>query len=97
MIRLLKISGHSLEPELTAGDFVVILTAFRRISKGDYVALKRSGYPDMIKEVTKVNKQGYFVEGSHSCSVDSRTFGYVTGQEIFGRVILKIRSKRARA
>ena len=43
----------------------------------------------MIKQVTKINDNGYYVEGTTPYSLDSSVFGYLTKEEILYKVIYK--------
>lgn len=87
-MRLMRVKGQSMVPRLMPGDFVVI-AKWLPIRKGSLIIFKKPGYGKMIKEVISKDV-GYEVRGSHQNSVDSRTFGPVSKQEIIGRVLFSI-------
>ena len=96
MLRLVKVSGHSLEPVYRDGDFVLaskIPILFGRIKTGDVVVLKHKAYGLMIKMVEKLDLQAdrIYVVGLHEDSVDSRTFGPVGMKDLAGKVLWHIR------
>lgn len=91
MIRLLRVRGQSLSPEIEDGDFVLTLRLpiFFPIRVGDTIVFHKSPYGILIKQVESLDdqKQIYWVRGSHPQSLDSRAFGFVEASEIVGKVI----------
>lgn len=43
----------------------------------------------MIKQVTKINDNGYYVEGTTPYSLDSSIFGYLKKKQILYKVLFK--------
>ena len=96
MLRILKISGDSLQPELESGDFVVISKIpirLGRLTKGDLVAFNQPGLGLLVKQVAEVEAGGQAVVllGTRPESVDSRTFGAVPRERLVGKVIYRVR------
>lgn len=95
MLRILRISGLSLEPEYREGDFVVcskIPFMFREPQPGDVVVFIHGLYGLLIKRVERIEPDGgIFVVGSHAHSIDSRTFGPVARSALLGRVVTHVR------
>ena len=99
MLRLLKISGNSLEPEYIEGDFVLVskipfLHSHPR--PGDVVAFLHHEHGTMIKQVQSVSGDGrsLFVVGTHPLSVDSRHFGPIASHSVLGKVIWHVKKPR---
>ena len=87
-----KIVGHSMEPTFNPGD-VVLISSFPYILRnpmvGDLIVLKREKY--IIKRIEKIKENKFFVVGDNKKeSTDSRKFGWVSRNEIVGKIILKI-------
>ena len=98
MIKILRVTGRSLEPDFQDGDFVLvskILFFFRRARRGDVVAFLKEPYGLMIKRVEYLTPAGeLFVLGTHPASVDSLQFGSIHRQEILGKVIGHVKKPR---
>ena len=94
MLKVLRISGQSLTPEYQEGDYVVVASFWRRPVPGDLIVFRNEKHGTMIKKLKAISadENGYFVIGSHPRSIDSRQFGPVGRQDVFGRVIWHIRS-----
>jgi signal peptidase I len=96
MLRLIKVSGHSLEPVYRDGDFVLVSKIpilFGRLKTGDVVIFYHKSYGLMIKKVERMDLQAdrIYVVGMHEDSVDSRTFGPVGKKDLAGKVVGRIR------
>ena len=98
MLRLLKIQGHSLFPDIREGDFV--LTArfpfpAGKIRVGDLIVFNQPGHQQMIKRVHQVldGARAFDVRGTQIDSTDSRNFGPVAKANVSGKVIWHIRQK----
>jgi signal peptidase I len=94
MLKLLKISGNSLNPEYQNGDFVMISKIpflFVPPSPGDIIAFRQPGYGLLIKRIQHITPGGEVtVIGSHPESIDSRVFGPVKRKNILGKVFWHI-------
>jgi signal peptidase I len=95
MIKILRISGRSLEPDFQDGGYVVVSKLpfyFRRARRGDVVAFNKAPYGLLIKRVEYLTPAGeLFVLGTHAASVDSLQFGPIRQQEVLGKVIVQVR------
>ncbi len=95
MLRFLKVSGVSLEPEYHHGDYVLVARLPGRLASyepGAAVAFRQPGYGLLIKKVARVDPGGCLtVIGLGASSVDSRDFGPVQPEAVLGRVIWHIR------
>jgi signal peptidase I len=93
MIRLLRVRGQSVSPQVEDGDFVLVLKLpiFFPIRVGDLIVFRKAPYGILIKQVSDlVDKgNGFWVCGTHPASVDSHTFGVVQAQEVLGKVIAR--------
>lgn len=95
-IKILKISGDSLNPCYKNGDFVISCKTpifLDKIYPGDIVVFNHHEFGIMIKKVMHLNKKGteIFVMGTTDNSIDSRQFGFISPREIIGKVIFHIR------
>lgn len=95
LVKLLKVTGQSLMPEVQEGDFVLAskIPFFLSPPKaGDLVVFRHPAYGIMIKRVQQILPQGerIVVSGTHPASIDSRTFGPIHTRTILGKVIWHI-------
>jgi nickel-type superoxide dismutase maturation protease len=93
MFSRFKVVGHSMKPLFKAGDFVVINRLsylFSQPKPGDIVAVRHPKERNkiLLKKIKReYPKKGYFVVGiNQSDSHDSRAFGLVGKDLIFGKV-----------
>lgn len=95
MLKLLKVSGQSLQPLCEDGDYVLAVhpRLAGAIRPGDIVVFRHSVYGTMIKQVERVLPESdeIYVVGTHDRSVDSRQFGAVSRQAVIGKVIWHIK------
>ncbi|MBQ49638.1 MAG: hypothetical protein CMP10_19820 [Zetaproteobacteria bacterium] len=99
MLKMYRIQGSSLSPDVAEGSYVLTISwslplFFRRfltIKIGDLVVFRKEGYPLMVKRVKKKSDQGLEVAGTHPHSVDSNQYGTVKDSEILSKVFWIIR------
>ncbi len=96
MLRLIKVRGHSLYPDVRDGDFVLAARVpfpSGKIRAGELIVFRQPGYGTLIKRVRRVLEDGraYEVRGTQIESTDSRNFGPVPLDRVIGRVIWHIR------
>ena len=95
-LRILKIRGHSLHPDIREGDYV-LAAGFPfpsgKIRVGDVIVFRQPGYGMLIKRVGKLLEVGraFEVHGTQVESTDSRNFGPVPQERVIGKVIWHIR------
>ena len=91
MLQLFKISGDSLYPFYKNGQRVVCHRVFpsTKIHIDDTVVFEKKHYGMMIKKVTSIEGNSYFVEGTNPFSTDSRNFGTLEKEEIKYKVLFK--------
>lgn len=80
-----EVAGSSMEPTLSAGDWLLVSPAAPIV--GDVVVVEhplRAGLL-LVKRLKRIDSSGYWVEGENSESDDSRSFGAVT--EVRGTVV----------
>ncbi len=91
MLRLFKVTGDSLRPEVLDGDIVLLLTWrwLWRLKPGDRVVFRQPTYGTLIKKIERMGPgQGQvFVAGTHAASVDSYVFGPIDQNQIIGVVV----------
>jgi signal peptidase I len=97
-MKILKISGRSLEPDYRDGDYVLVSQIplfWRHARPGDVVAFNKPPYGLLIKRVEYLTPAGeLFVLGTHAASVDSLQFGPIRRQDIMGKVIGHVKRPR---
>jgi signal peptidase I len=96
MIKVLKVSGHSLTPYYQEGDFVLIVKIpffLDRLKSGDTVVFNHPVFGQMIKLVEHIEPQGelVFVSGTHTNSLDSHQLGPIPRTALLGKVIWRIK------
>jgi signal peptidase I len=99
ILKVMKVSGQSLEPAFREGDFVLVSKIpflFSKIHPGDAIVFRHPLYGTLIKIVDEVSPDGeqLFVIGLHAASTDSRLFGPIAAKEVLGKVIAHIRQPR---
>ena len=91
MMKILRITGRSLEPDFRDGDYVLVSKIpllIRPVRRGDVVAFRKPPYGLLIKRVECLTPEGeLFVLGTHTASVDSLQFGPIRRQDLLGKVI----------
>ena len=96
MLRIIKVTGSSLQPAYSDGDFVLVSkipTLLRGIRPGDVIVFQHALYGTMIKLVQQYNRahDEISVTGLQTGSVDSRHFGPIHARDVTGMVIAHFR------
>ncbi len=92
LLRIIKVTGHSLDPLYQDGDFVLVSQIpmlWRGIRQGDVVVFRHPRLGRLIKLVERLEDggQSVYVVGLDAHSSDSRTFGAIPRAQIQGKVI----------
>ena len=83
-----EVSGDSMSPQFESGDRVVVF-CWVKIQPGNVIVFAKNGLR-MIKRAIQKNAERWTVRGdNYSASTDSLDFGYVSEEEIIGRVVRK--------
>ena len=88
----MAVSGHSMEPALREGDWVLVISPRRTPRFGDVVLVRdpRKTERLLLKRVASVTSDGVVVEGDRpEYSTDSRTFGAVPLSLVLGRAAFR--------
>lgn len=101
MLRILRVTEHSLSPEYEAGDFVLIVKTpcpfkFSHLKVGDVVIFRHPYYGIMIKKIKDIYPaiEEIYVTGTHPESLDSRQFGNISFRDLLGKVVWHISGPR---
>jgi len=91
MIRLFKVSGHSLFPLFKDAErvFCIKIFNFTKLKISDIVVFDKEPYGLMIKQIKSINQDEYFVQGTDPFSIDSRDFGTMSKKEIKYKLLFK--------
>ena len=96
MIKLHKITGHSMAPAFNDGDFVV--TARRWLSQyqqQDVVVVNHETYGVIIKRIQSVLTDGRVrLQGDNRQSTSTSQLGNIERKQIIGRVCWHIKARR---
>lgn len=90
MIKVLRVRGDSLSPDIQHGDYVVGRSAaLGSVNVGDIVVFEHPMYGRLIKKIRSVDPGAETVEvvGIHPFSVDSRRFGAIPITSLTHKVI----------
>ena len=80
-----------MSPVLNHRDFIlVILKPFFKIKKGDTIIFKTQAYGMMVKKVTKKEENKLYVIGLDPSSIDSRSFGPVFYEQVYGKMLCRL-------
>lgn len=98
LLRIFKVSGHSMQPTLYYHDKVFVSNIpylFREPKSGDMIAYYDSeSKKTFIKRIKDIKNEQYYVIGDNSNdSRDSRQLGWVKRNAIIGKVIYIHKSK----
>lgn len=63
---------------------------FNNLKKNDIVVFSYEKEGLMIKKITRIDENGYYVEGTTPYSIDSSIFGYLKKEEILYKMIFRI-------
>lgn len=101
MFRILRISGDSLYPFLTDGDFVLtskIPIWLNLLKVGDIVAFMHPNLGLLIKRIDLIDRRTkqYFLLGTQPNSIDSRLLGLIDEQDLVGRVVMRVRNRSSK-
>ena len=97
------VEGTSMQPTYNPQDWLLI--RYGRFGKkrplfrlGDVVVIEREQQPGIfyIKRISEIQKkssgqESYFVRSDNDSATDSRTWGYLSKDEIVGKVITRIK------
>lgn len=97
MLKVIRISGNSLEPLFHSGDFALLWArADTRIKPRDVVAFRHPRHGLLIKRVRRITEHGeLFVQGTRPDSMDSHSFGTVPRSSVIGKVVWHIHNKQS--
>jgi signal peptidase I len=97
------VEGTSMQPTYNPQDWLLIRYGFFGkkhpfLRLGDVVVIEREQQPGIfyIKRVSEIQKmsagqESYFVRSDNDSGTDSRTWGYLSKDEIVGKVITRIK------
>jgi hypothetical protein len=91
MIKLFKVSGHSLFPLLQDGQRVLCIKLFNfsKLKISDIVVFEKEPHGLMIKQIKSIDKENYFLQGTDPFSIDSRDFGTIHREDIKYQVLFQ--------
>ncbi|MEZ4180353.1 MAG: S24/S26 family peptidase [Candidatus Doudnabacteria bacterium] len=84
-LKIFRINGHSMEPALKAGSFVLARTKINKILLGDIIVFGYKEDKVMIKRIVKIENDLIFVEGDNKS--DSLQIPPIKKSQITGKVI----------
>ena len=80
-----------MSPSYLDGDYLMSVTPkLSTRQNGDVIIIKHPSYGYLVKEICHKEEKGYYVQGTHPASTDSRSIGLVLPKMIEGKVIVKI-------
>ena len=91
MLRIHRVQGQSMAPAYNDGDYVVSL-GFLPVREGDVVVVQHPLFGRIIKRVAELDDHsGIRLQGDNPQSTSSEAMGWLTRQQLLGRVCWHIR------
>lgn len=79
-------------PSLKDGETIFCINSFFVSFKvGDIAVFDTKEEGTMVKRITKINEQGYYVKGTSAFSIDSSIFGYLQKEKLLYKMLFKLR------
>jgi len=97
------VEGASMQPTYNPQDWLLVRYGFfgnkyLSLKLGDVVVIQREQQPGIfyIKRVAEIQKGGsgqesYYVRSDNEAGTDSRTWGYLSKDEVIGKVVTRIK------
>jgi hypothetical protein len=97
------VEGTSMQPTYNPQDWLLVRYGFfgkKYLSPklGDAVVIEREQQPGIfyIKRITEIEsdqsgQENYFVRSDNESGTDSRTWGYLSKDEVLGKVVMRIK------
>jgi signal peptidase I len=94
MFAIRRVQGESMQPHLSDGDFLIVLTWFQSISLGDIVVAHHNTYGDLVKRVASIEGDGkyIFLASDNIVGLNSTQMGRLTKKDILGKVIYTVKA-----
>ena len=91
MFKLYRVTGNSLYPTLKDREllFCKKVNPSTILHLSDIIVFSKEPHGRMIKQITKIENNKYYVEGTVPASIDSRVFGYLDKSDITYRVLFR--------
>lgn len=97
MIKIFRVSGSSMQPTLSDGDYVVAVTRWWRPREGRLAVVNHKDYGIIVKRVLLRSSGGYRLTSDHAHGTDSRTIGEVPEGRMIGPVLFAVRRPGGRS
>ena len=92
--KIFRISGSSMNPTVSDGDFIVAKNYKTRPILGSVAVIQHPGLGVLIKRISSTNKPQTFVAtGDNNISVENSTVGLVSDKEIKYQAIWRVSPK----
>ena len=91
MLKIFRISGSSMEPTLSDGDYVVAATMLWRPPIDRMVVVKHKDYGVLVKRLQRVTSNGYILISDNPLGTDSRALGEIPERQVIGPVLFSVR------
>ena len=90
MLSVCKVTGHSMSPSYREGDYVLSVNSrWIKPQAGDCIVFTNRLHGLLLKKIARETDDGFFVEGTHPLSTNSRSIGLVTRDMIVGKVVMR--------
>jgi len=98
MLRVFRVQGDSMRPDLSAGDFVIARRSRRAPRVGDRVVVDHPEYGTLIKRVVASDpNRGIRCDGDNPDSLHAGRIGWLPRRRLIGIVSVAIRAPRRTA
>jgi phage repressor protein C with HTH and peptisase S24 domain len=91
MLKIFKVSGHSMIPVYRHGDYI-LLRICRKVSVNDIVVYQHPDYGNILKRVINISGVNFFLSSDNPAGIGQDKIGRCQKQRLQGKLLWHIKS-----